>query len=254
MTSKSGCCPGYFAANSAAIDSSVGVWLGSSPPPRQQNQRRSAASNSGTWKVCAGAAVGPWVAGGPAVATPPCEGVVVAVGPPHAPTTMTIAANSARTRGGLVSTSSSFSTQPATIAGSGIRVSAGAGPDDDAFDVVAGAVAADVRPPELDRDPVGGEGRALDEEGEAPGPQPEQACLACREEDRLEDLPRPGHGRSVALGQEGVQRAVLQVRGEQAREALGRQVDHLEEQRVAAGEPQPLDVQGGATTNNESIR
>ena len=63
------------------------------------------------------------------------------------------------------------------------------------------------------------------------------------EQDRLERLAGPDDAGPVALGEEVVERVVLEVRGEQAREPLGRQVDLLEEQRLAAGEPEPLDVQ-----------
>src|SRR5215213_7368641 len=121
VTSNLRLLPGYFVANPAATDSSVGVCAGSSPPPRQQYQRSAASSKSGMPNVCAAAAVGPPVAGGPAVG-PPALAVPVGddVGPPQAAAATIVAASSDRTRLGVVSTSSSLSTQPAS-AGSNSR-------------------------------------------------------------------------------------------------------------------------------------
>ena len=62
------------------------------------------------------------------------------------------------------------------------------GPVDLAFDVVAGAVAADVRAAELDRRPVRGERDALDEQGRRAATLTEEAGLSSPEEDGLEGL------------------------------------------------------------------
>ena len=71
----------------------------------------------------------------------------------------------------------------------------------------------------------------------------EQASLAGPEQDRLERLAGADDPGPVAGGQQVVQRAVLEVRREEAREPLGRQVDLLEQERLAAGDPQPLEVE-----------
>src|SRR5215213_470479 len=121
VTSNLRLLPGYFVANPAAADSSVGVCAGSSPPPRQQYQRSAAGSKSGMPNVWAAAAVGPAVAGGPAVG-PPAFAVPLgdAVGPPHAAASRSVAAARLTTRRVGLSTSSSLSTQPAS-AGSNSR-------------------------------------------------------------------------------------------------------------------------------------
>src|SRR5215212_3014764 len=111
VTSSLRLLPGYFVAKSAATFFSVGSCAGSSPPPRQQYQRRSTGSNSGMWNVCP--AKGGNVTGLKvflAVGSMEPDGWALV---PHAAAIIAIVANAATTRGGLVSTSSSFSTQPA---------------------------------------------------------------------------------------------------------------------------------------------
>ena len=116
-------------------------------------------------------------------------------------------------------------------------------PDDDAFHVVARPIAADVSPPEFDRRAVGGRRDALDEQRRRARRALEQARLAGAQQDGLERLAGLGDADAVALGQQVVQRAALEVRGQQAREPLGRQVDLLEQEGLAVGEAQALEVE-----------
>ena len=77
----------------------------------------------------------------------------------------------------------------------------------------------------------------------APRRWPRRRGLARPEEDRLEGLAGADDGGPVARRQQLVQRVVLEIAGEQAREPLGRQVDLLEQVRLAAGEAEPLEVE-----------
>ena len=78
----------------------------------------------------------------------------------------------------------------------------------------------------------------------APRPLVEEAGLSSPEEDGLEGLAGANDLGRVARGQQLVQRAVLEVAGQQAREPLGRQVDLLEQVGLAAGQAQPFEIQG----------
>src|SRR3954451_15444767 len=75
--------------------------------------------------------------------------------------------------------------------------------------VVAGTVAADVRPAELDRPVVGGRGDAFDEEGRDPAALGEQTGLARFQQHGLETLTSPGDARPIALVEHGVERLLL---------------------------------------------
>src|SRR5512147_234884 len=115
--------------------------------------------------------------------------------------------------------------------------------DDHPFHVVAGPVATDVRPPELHRPAVGTAGDAFDQERRASPPQAQQPGLTGAEQDRLEDLARPRDADAVALGQQVVERASLEIRSEQARKPFRRQGDLLEQERLAIGQAEPLEVE-----------
>ena len=115
--------------------------------------------------------------------------------------------------------------------------------DDDPLDVVARSVAADVAPGEFDRSAVGGEGDPLDEQ-RRPARRPGRAAAPRGRAGAPARGPRgPGRRGSRSARQQLVEGVVLEVRGEEAREALRRQVDLLEEQRLAAGEPEALEVE-----------
>ena len=73
----------------------------------------------------------------------------------------------------------------------------------------------------------------------------EQLGLARRHGDRLERLARPDHPGVVPLAEQLVQRATLEVAGEQARKARLGQEDLLEEERLAVGHAQALEVDDG---------
>ena len=219
VTSNLRCCPGTSWRSRRRPSPRRATCSGASPPPRQQNQRSSAASNSGCGRSTGR---GGRSRGVPAARPPPagagCRGPVVAMGPPQAPaTSRTARAVRGRARV-LVRTSSSFSTSAGDerrlhlqrlgwrrTGRRCVRRSSGCGR--------RGRTSARTRP-----GPVRGKRRALDEQREAPRPEAEQASLAGRQEHRLQDLPGSGHGRAVAFGEQRVQRAVLQVGGEQARE------------------------------------
>ena len=115
--------------------------------------------------------------------------------------------------------------------------------DDRPLHVVARAVAANVGPTELDRPVVGSRRDALDEEGRRPTRLVEETCLSGTQQHRFERLAGAGDPGAIASLQEPVQRFVLQIASEQSREPLGRQVDHLQEERVAVGDAQPLEIE-----------
>src|SRR6187549_233481 len=83
------------------------------------------------------------------------------------------------------------------------------GPLDDAFDVVARAIAPNVGPPELDRRVVGGERDALDEEGGGSDALAEQPGLPPWQEDRLQRLARAHDRRPIARCHQLVERGML---------------------------------------------
>src|SRR6185503_10529800 len=116
---------------------------------------------------------------------------------------------------------------------------------DRTFDEIRGAIAADERPAELDRDAVGAERDAFDEERRCAPALVEEAGLSSPEEDGLEGLACADDLRVVARRQEFIEGAVLQIHREQAREAFGWQVHLFEEVWLVAGEPQPFEVEGG---------
>src|SRR5207244_12702800 len=100
------------------------------------------------------------------------------------------------------------------------RIGLPARADHDPFDVVARAVAADEAPGELDRNAVGAEGDALDLERRRPRSLAEETGLAGSQQDRLEGLARPHDPGPVARRQQVIERAVLEIGGQQARETL----------------------------------
>ena len=110
-------------------------------------------------------------------------------------------------------------------------------PNDDPLDVIASPVATDVAPSELDRDPFRAVRDALDLEGRRPWPLAEQAGLPGAQQDRLECLAGARNSRPVPIGQEVIERAMLEVGREEPGELLGRQVHLLEQERLAAGGP-----------------
>ena len=74
------------------------------------------------------------------------------------------------------------------------------------------------------------------------GATPSSRASRCGQGDRLQRLAGPDDPRVVALGEQLVQRAVLEVARQQAREA-GRGQEHLLEQEgLAVGHAQPLEV------------
>src|SRR6478736_3971662 len=116
-------------------------------------------------------------------------------------------------------------------------------PDDDALHVIARPIAADECPPQFDRHAFDGRRDTLDEQRGGSRRTLEQARLAGAQQDGLDRLAGPGDADAVALGQQVVQRAALEIRGEEAREPLGRQVDLFEQERFAVGEAQALEVE-----------
>ncbi len=138
------------------------------------------------------------------------------------------------------------------------------GPIDLALDVVAGAVAAHVRPAELDRRPIRAERDAFDEQGRRTPTLVEEAGLSSPEEDGLEGLAGANDLGGIASGEQLVERPVLEIAGEQAREALGRQVDLLEQERLAearrrrsrysVGEPASMASAAATDTDADSGR
>src|SRR5688500_9209163 len=98
-------------------------------------------------------------------------------------------------------------------------------PLDVALDVVARSVATDECPAELDRGVVTGERDAFDQERCRAAALAQQAGLARAQEDRLQGLAGADDRGPVARRHELVQGGVLEIAGEESREALGRQVD-----------------------------
>ncbi len=97
----------------------------------------------------------------------------------------------------------------------------------------------------LDRRTVDGVRHAVDLERQRPGRQLEERGLAAAEHDRLHRLAGAHDARLIALGEQVVQRTLLEVEGEQARKSLGGQTGLLQNQRLAATEPNSLDVGDG---------
>ena len=71
----------------------------------------------------------------------------------------------------------------------------------------------------------------------------QEARFAGAQQDRLEELASLGDPGPVAIGEQVVQGAAFEIRRQQARESLGRQVDLFEEQRLAVGQAQSLEVE-----------
>ena len=72
---------------------------------------------------------------------------------------------------------------------------------------------------------------------------------------RLEPFPDQSQSAPVPGIEHLVQGTVLEVLGQQPREAVGREVDLLEQERLARGDAQPLDVQGRLTHGHlEALR
>src|SRR3954449_9542998 len=116
--------------------------------------------------------------------------------------------------------------------------------DDDTFHVIARAIAPDIGPPEFDRGAVGRRRDAFDQErwgARAPAQQP---GLASAKQDRFESLPRTRDVDAIPLGQHFVEGARLKVGRQQSGEPLGRQVDLLEQERLAIGQAKSFEVQG----------
>ena len=76
-----------------------------------------------------------------------------------------------------------------------------------------------------------------------PGRRSSRRASRARSRTGSSDFARPRDAHAVAFGQQVVERAVLEVRRQQPREPLGGQVDLLEQQRLAVGEAQPLEVE-----------
>ncbi len=93
--------------------------------------------------------------------------------------------------------------------------------------------------------PSGGEGRALDEQGRRPRRAAKQSGLPGSEQHRLQGLAGPGDVGVVALGQQVVERVVLEIRCQESREPLRRQMDLLEQEWLATAQSESLDVQRG---------
>src|SRR5258705_2162686 len=251
--------PGCEALNASATCSSTATWSGASPVPRQQYQRISTSPGLAAEPV-SGIAVNPGVGAADSApsddagavdadvagAATDAEGVVLLL---QAATTRMAAAMSAPRRLSSVSISLLL---PVAVGGRpdrGLmdaflllvaRRARPARPDDDAFHVVARPIAADERPAKFDRGPLEGRRDALDEQRRRTGRTTEQARLASAQQDRLECLAGPRHPDAVTLGQQVVERATLEVRGEQAREPLRRQMDLREQARLAARPAPPL--------------
>ena len=100
----------------------------------------------------------------------------------------------------------------------------------DALDVVAGSVAADERPGEFDGVAVLIEGDAFDHERGVRGGW-SSSRLARSQQHGFERFAGARDVRAVLLGQDVVQRVVLEVGGQEAGKPLGRQVDLLEQER-----------------------
>src|SRR2546425_850033 len=145
--------------------------------------------------------------------------------------------------GGTVAGASLTGAADAALGAAIVGVGLPAGPHDDTFDVVASPVAPDVAPGELDRLALGAERDALDEERRRPRALGEEPRLTSAQEDRLQRLARPDDAGPVADGQQVVQRAMLEVRREEARKSLRGEVDLFQQERLAVGDPQPVDVQ-----------
>ena len=266
--------PGFAALKASATSCSILTWVGASPVPRQQYQRIST-SPGFAWDALFGSGVGGAEASdasgeASAEATAACEagadGAVLAELGPQAPTSrastemrttirpmlrcmraflrLRLAGASDLTDMVLLLLHDSGDHGSILFArGISRAVRAGVGTDDDALDEIARAVAPHVGPAELDRPIVGGRCKALDEQrGRAPR-LVEQGSFARPQEDRFERLARSHDPGVVAPLQQVVERLVLQVGCQQTREPLGRQVDLLEEDRLAAREPQALEVQ-----------
>src|SRR4051812_38049452 len=251
----------------------------SSPPLRQQNHLIWTGPPGGT----VGGALGPLDSDGEADATATAEadGLGVAVGPPQAANTSDMTASRAASRARDLCTrlllhgcyrsagGGSGVRSCLLLLGSGRQREAGrtkwisvairrvrrAGAavvtrnvppttdDDVALDVIPGPIAPDVRVRELDRRALGGVRDAFDEESGRPPRLAEQSCLTGAQQHRLERLAGAGEMHAVALRQDAVERAVLQVRREEAGKPLGREVDLLEEERLAVGDAQALEVE-----------
>jgi hypothetical protein len=75
----------------------------------------------------------------------------------------------------------------------------------------------------------------------------QQVGLSLRQGDRLQRFASAGHARVVALVQELVQGAVLEVARKEAREARLGQEHLLQEERLAVGHPEALEVDHGGS-------
>ena len=68
-----------------------------------------------------------------------------------------------------------------------------------------------------------------------------------RRMDWLQPLPGPDDPGAIPSGQQVIQRGVLQVRGQQTRKPVRRQVDRLEQEWLAGADPESFDEQGRRT-------
>src|SRR6476659_4572919 len=250
--------PGCEVLNASATCSSTATCSGASPVPRQQYQRISTSPGLAAEPV-PGMAVIPGV-GSPdaapsdaagaadsedAGAATEADGLVLLL-LQAAATRMTAAMRAPRRL-------SSLSISLLLVVAMGRRaardlidaclllVAVGSSPartDDDALHVIPGPIASNERPPQFDRHAFDGRCDALDEQRGGSGRTPQQARLAGAQQDRLDRLARLGDTDAVALGQQVVQRSALEIRGQQPREPLRRQVDLLEQEGLAVGEAQ----------------
>ena len=91
----------------------------------------------------------------------------------------------------------------------------------------------------------------FEEQRRRPARLAEEARLAGRRDDRLDRLAQTLDPAVVAGGEEVVQRAVLEVRGQQVGKALGRQVGLLQEQRTLSRAAQALEVERRCARGDE---
>src|SRR5262249_24003286 len=151
------------------------------PPPQALRTMASAPVRPANRRVCE------------CILAPPCSGPARSLAPLVAPT--------------------------ATAAGDGLpsvdrRVRALAG--DDALDVLAGSTPPDVAARELHRRAVRDERHAFDEERRPAGRHLQQARLSRMQQHRLERLARPDDPGAVAVREDLVERAALEVLRQQA--------------------------------------